>query len=100
MVAFWWPTPSSTSGRARSEEHTSELQSRQYLVCRLLLEKKKAITIREWRLPAVDCLILNHVQKCERVGPLKHAPQPRGSAHSKPTVTRLNRFPSPPLQHS
>src|SRR3712207_8701566 len=27
---------------SRSEEHTSELQSRQYLVCRLLLEKKKA----------------------------------------------------------
>src|SRR3712207_8151380 len=27
-------------GRMRSEEHTSELQSRQYLVCRLLLEKK------------------------------------------------------------
>src|SRR3712207_7223411 len=29
---------------ARSEEHTSELQSRQYLVCRLLLEKKKKQT--------------------------------------------------------
>src|SRR3712207_8342727 len=29
----------------RSEEHTSELQSRQYLVCRLLLEKKKIHTI-------------------------------------------------------
>src|SRR3712207_8691480 len=29
---------------ARSEEHTSELQSRQYLVCRLLLEKKKSLT--------------------------------------------------------
>src|SRR3712207_8165496 len=29
------------SEAARSEEHTSELQSRQYLVCRLLLEKKK-----------------------------------------------------------
>src|SRR3712207_8859698 len=28
-------------GHLRSEEHTSELQSRQYLVCRLLLEKKK-----------------------------------------------------------
>src|SRR3712207_7461448 len=28
-------------GSGRSEEHTSELQSRQYLVCRLLLEKKK-----------------------------------------------------------
>src|SRR5258707_4398166 len=28
-------------GKGRSEEHTSELQSRQYLVCRLLLDKKK-----------------------------------------------------------
>src|SRR2546429_1316989 len=33
----WWPAHS----RARSEEHTSELQSRLHLVCRLLLEKKK-----------------------------------------------------------
>src|SRR3712207_7051214 len=31
----------------RSEEHTSELQSRQYLVCRLLLEKKKKNTIHK-----------------------------------------------------
>src|SRR3712207_7671560 len=31
----------------RSEEHTSELQSRQYLVCRLLLEKKKIQTIKK-----------------------------------------------------
>src|SRR3712207_8856837 len=42
------------SGRGRqpvrSEEHTSELQSRQYLVCRLLLEKKKNTTIS--RMPA------------------------------------------------
>src|SRR3712207_9478730 len=30
----------------RSEEHTSELQSRQYLVCRLLLEKKKSSTMK------------------------------------------------------
>src|SRR3712207_9173765 len=45
----WWieePTsPDDVLGHARiaqrSEEHTSELQSRQYLVCRLLLEKKK-----------------------------------------------------------
>src|SRR3712207_7887268 len=40
------PAKSAASGKAggkaqRSEEHTSELQSRQYLVCRLLLEKKK-----------------------------------------------------------
>src|SRR3712207_8415857 len=32
------------TGLLRSEEHTSELQSRQYLVCRLLLEKKKTTT--------------------------------------------------------
>src|SRR3712207_8523808 len=31
--------------RGRSEEHTSELQSRQYLVCRLLLEKKKTTSL-------------------------------------------------------
>src|SRR3712207_8536163 len=33
-------------GRGRSEEHTSELQSRQYLVCRLLLEKKKTMNFK------------------------------------------------------
>src|SRR5438445_8111702 len=40
----WQPSSGSrrpTRSRKRSEEHTSELQSRQYLVCRLLLEKKK-----------------------------------------------------------
>src|SRR3712207_7384758 len=46
-AAFLRPRPSPARGRhadrlpGRSEEHTSELQSRQYLVCRLLLEKKK-----------------------------------------------------------
>src|SRR5687767_15487120 len=40
------PTPRSTvRHRSRSEEHTSELQSLAYLVCRLLLEKKKNIKI-------------------------------------------------------
>src|SRR3712207_8756363 len=33
------------TNQGRSEEHTSELQSRQYIVCRLLLEKKKPISI-------------------------------------------------------
>src|SRR3712207_7764382 len=38
----WIATPLTKGAREdRSEEHTSELQSRQYLVCRLLLEKKK-----------------------------------------------------------
>src|SRR3712207_8193971 len=35
------PVPDPLAVGRRSEEHTSELQSRQYLVCRLLLEKKK-----------------------------------------------------------
>src|SRR3712207_7812983 len=34
-----------STGPRRSEEHTSELQSRQYLVCRLLLEKKQSIEL-------------------------------------------------------
>src|SRR2546430_17368223 len=35
------PSTTEPSGRSRSEEHTSELQSQSNLVCRLLLEKKK-----------------------------------------------------------
>src|SRR3712207_7178059 len=44
---------------ARSEEHTSELQSRQYLVCRLLLEKKQQAVARScaWR-PASQSTVL------------------------------------------
>src|SRR5215217_6501967 len=41
----WSPCSGSWAGRPRSEEHTSELQSRQYLVCRLLLEKNKPLAI-------------------------------------------------------
>src|SRR2546422_6653720 len=48
---------SSLPGKAgpRSEEHTSELQSRLHLVCRLLLEKKKNIKCRSGRL--VTCAV-------------------------------------------
>src|SRR3712207_7111807 len=38
------PTAAPSAGTSRSEEHTSELQSRQYLVCRLLLEIKHDLT--------------------------------------------------------
>src|SRR3712207_8545203 len=38
---FFYPDPLGFWTEIRSEEHTSELQLRQYLVCRLLLEKKK-----------------------------------------------------------
>src|SRR2546422_6349066 len=44
----WWRS----KGRRRSEEHTSELQSRLHLVCRLLLEKKKDKTAPEDTRPA------------------------------------------------
>src|SRR3712207_7006717 len=37
--------PEESLASSRSEEHTSELQSRQYLVCRLLLEKKKILLV-------------------------------------------------------
>src|SRR3712207_8327672 len=39
-------TCGASADAARSEEHTSELQSRQYLVCRLLLEKKNTLTYK------------------------------------------------------
>src|SRR3712207_8240007 len=40
----------------RSEEHTSELQSRQYLVCRLLLEKKKYMRMENGCTPDISIL--------------------------------------------
>src|SRR3712207_8438489 len=58
---------------ARSEEHTSELQSRQYLVCRLLLEKKKntlvSITIHLSPIP-----LLIHVYTSSATIPLPPTP--------------------------
>src|SRR5947209_13995545 len=46
-----------TANQSRSEEHTSELQSRQYLVCRLLLEKKKAK--RNWEMAPSKALAVS-----------------------------------------
>src|SRR2546422_6193121 len=43
ITSHRWPVVAKTS--SRSEEHTSELQSRLHLVCRLLLEKKKSTQI-------------------------------------------------------
>src|SRR5438132_10710782 len=50
-------TPACASASARSEEHTSELQSHSDLVCRLLLEKKKeqgarSAHVKNWKRPA------------------------------------------------
>src|SRR2546429_3927522 len=43
------PCPRTRAAASRSEEHTSELQSRLHLVCRLLLEKKKNSAVAEGR---------------------------------------------------
>src|SRR3712207_6960228 len=60
------------AARLRSEEHTSELQSRQYLVCRLLLEKKKPPRFpRPFRPP-------------RSVTELSLTPRPMSSTHSIP----------------
>src|SRR2546422_7330647 len=49
-TSYWIDTPrsprSALQSQCRSEEHTSELQSRLHLVCRLLLEKKKNDTVQ------------------------------------------------------
>src|SRR5256884_1516749 len=52
------PSPSRASSGKRSEEHTSELQSRLHLVCRLLLEKKKKTRVRH--VSCRDNIILRH----------------------------------------
>src|SRR3712207_7245819 len=57
-------TAPSSRPRSRSEEHTSELQSRQYLVCRLLLEKKNnVIALSDLALSSVDLLALGFLSK-------------------------------------
>src|SRR3989442_7153905 len=58
LIALCDSSPALTRVRAgeesRSEEHTSELQSRPHLVCRLLLEKKKLELVRSVRLHEVN----------------------------------------------
>src|SRR3712207_7431184 len=53
----------SRTRRERSEEHTSELQSRQYLVCRLLLEKKKQIDKTAQREEHTDTVLITDVKQ-------------------------------------
>src|SRR5947209_11177037 len=54
---------------SRSEEHTSELQSRQYLVCRLLLEKKKIIVLTTQHTPSL--LATHHGYRVTYQGPTR-----------------------------
>src|SRR2546422_7041486 len=59
FVARWFGEHLAKVGqRMRSEEHTSELQSRLHLVCRLLLEKKKKIKTAQMKPPECMTLIM------------------------------------------
>src|SRR5690554_7372784 len=83
-------------GELRSEEHTSELQSRPHLVCRLLLEKKKPPIVRapvSW--PLVICLRIPHAQHPQdpvtlRLRPSSRPP-PRPAHVQLATLRRLHR---------
>src|SRR2546423_2016597 len=59
QLGFGRPRIGKTFFRARSEEHTSELQSLAYLVCRLLLEKKKSTTYTPAKLHHVTPIYSN-----------------------------------------
>src|SRR5690349_22147894 len=56
-VASVKPAPRSSSEASRSEEHTSELQSRRDLVCRLLLEKKKKKKYNNTEASLISCYV-------------------------------------------
>src|SRR5258707_9390621 len=72
----------------RSEEHTSELQSRQYLVCRLLLEKKKKDYLT--RCPQITRSAAQysdrHTPPAARAGPTSPLPTPTVTPHHHRTT--------------
>src|SRR2546422_5490062 len=69
-----------TRRRQRSEEHTSELQSRLHLVCRLLLEKKKKTTIIQSRTHSVP-----RIQKPKKVSRMPNHNTTQGTTHNLKT---------------
>src|SRR5947209_10585363 len=74
MPGPWKPgTHASSTLWPRSEEHTSELQSRQYLVCRLLLEKKNGLLL------VAGQAISPVVQRLARIAPLRHGASERAA---------------------
>src|SRR5947209_12815575 len=68
-VGIWAPVLVIALRLTRSEEHTSELQSRQYLVCRLLLEKKKKKTNTELSEDMKETLNVDNSQPIRRCIP-------------------------------
>src|SRR3954449_10552946 len=72
----------------RSEEHTSELQSHSHLVCRLLLEKKRASDRKSTRLNSSHTLI-SHAVFCLKIGNLPEAERRLSEALAVGTTTDL-----------
>src|SRR6202521_1507132 len=96
------PVSPSVPGRdqARSEEHTSELQSPQNLVCRLLLEKKNHTAHLPSRhntaLPLSSCETRRVALACTAGLPNGHYPRARGVSASVPSFFFFKRAPPPP----
>src|SRR6202049_2961208 len=80
------PSHAPESARQRSEEHTSELQSHEHLVCRLLLEKKNT-TAEEWATLAGRCNLCDMGPPLRALLAHKHSPTASivvGCAHPQP----------------
>src|ERR1035437_4560999 len=76
------PRPRHARCRAgRSEEHTSELQSRQYLVCRLLLEKKTQANVSQRHL-STSAVLDDDMDLCVSTKPAHPSPDPTSLAYA------------------
>src|SRR5207249_6753013 len=72
----------------RSEEHTSELQSRFDLVCRLLLEKKKRSTKHKIKIKTQNKVIVTKLTPCTIIRSFPKSPHPYSAVRRDCTVTR------------
>src|SRR6266849_380760 len=93
-----WPD----SGRRRSEEHTSELQSRVDFVCRLLLEKKNRVGVAHHKKRMLDIEVLQPVQKVIGIRPAcrktkERTMRPCGTKRQDIFFSMIPPTPRPPL---
>src|SRR5436305_10277701 len=66
------PRQAADPGRTRSEEHTSELQSRPHLVCRLLLEKKKKTALNTMLTVLTSWIVISPLNSTSTTGIYPH----------------------------
>src|SRR5690606_40889650 len=82
----------------RSEEHTSELQSRENLVCRLLLEKKKEVISSHLRLPGVAWSQCSG--RCKLHAPVLHVVAPVYALKLKKPTPNIHQNAAPAPTHN